>query len=256
MARSSEAAIIFVGNGPETEGEGHDRSDLALPGAQADLVKAVAATGTPTVVVLIGGSPVIMRDWLDSVAAVIEAWYPGEMGGQAIAEVLFGAVNPSGKLTITFPRKIGQLPLYYNAKPSGRDQGYQDESGTALFPFGHGLSYSRFEYRDLAITPAEGQQFNIQFELANLGPMQGDEVPQLYIHDEVSTYTRPVKELKAFTRVNLEAGESKKVAFILAVDQLGYYGRDGKYQVEPGMFDVWIGSSSEDIRLGGKIIVK
>jgi beta-glucosidase len=256
MARSSDVAVVFVGNGPETEGEGRDRSDLALPGAQADLVKAVAATGTPTVVVLISGSPVIMRDWLESVAAVVEAWYPGEMGGLAIAEVLFGEVNPSGKLTISFPRKIGQLPLYYNAKPSGRDQGYMDESGTALFPFGYGLSYTRFEYGGMEITPAEGQQFTIQFELANSGPMEGDEVAQLYVHDVISTYTRPVKELKAFTRVHLEAGESKKVVFNLEAGQLGYYGRDGKYRVEPGAFDVWIGSSSEDIRLGGKIVVK
>jgi beta-glucosidase len=197
-----------------------------------------------------------MRDWLDNVAAVVEAWYPGEMGGQAIAEVLFGKVNPSGKLTISFPRKIGQLPLYYNAKPSGRDQGYMDESGTALFPFGYGLSYTRFEYRSLEITPVEGQQFTIQFELANIGLMEGDEVVQLYVHDVVSTYTRPVKELKAFMRVHLKSGEAKRVAFNLTAGQLGYYGRDGKYLVEPGAFDVWIGSSSEDIRLGGKIIVK
>jgi beta-glucosidase len=256
VAKKSDVAIVFVGNGPETEGEGRDRSDLTLPGAQADLVKAVAAIGTPTVVVLIGGSPVIMRDWLDNVAAVVEAWYPGEMGGQAIAEVLFGEVNPSGKLTMSFPRKIGQLPLYYNAKPSGRDQGYTDESGTALFPFGYGLSYTRFEYCNLEITPAEGQQFTIQFELANIGPMEGDEVAQLYVRDVVSTYTRPVKELKAFTRVHLKQGESMTVTFKLAADALGYYGRDGKYQVEPGTFDIWIGSSSEDIRLGGKITVQ
>jgi len=256
VASASDAAVVFVGNGPETEGEGRDRSDLTLPGAQADLVRAVAATGTPTVVVLIGGSPVIMRDWLDNVSAVVEAWYPGELGGQAIAEVLFGEISPSGKLTITFPRKIGQLPLYYNAKPSGRDQGYQDESGAALFPFGHGLSYIRFDYKNLEITPAEGQQFTLTFDLVNFGAMEGEEVAQLYVRDEFSTYARPVKELKAFTRVHLKTGESKKVTFTLAADQLGYYGRDGKYQVEPGTFDLWIGSSSEDIRLGGKIIVK
>ena len=256
VARSCEVALVFVGNGAETEGEGRDRSDLTLPGAQADLVKAVAATGTPTVVVLIGGSPVIMRDWLDHVAAVVEAWYPGEMGGQAIAEILFGECNPSGKLTITFPRKIGQLPLYYNAKPSGRDQGYLDESGAAQFPFGHGLSYTRFDYRNLEINPVEGQQFSITFDLINLGAMEGEEVAQLYVRDVVSTYARPIKELKAFSRVHLKAGELKQVTFTLAADQLGYYGRDGKYQVEPGAFDLWIGSSSEDIRLGGKLIVK
>ena len=255
LARKSDVALVFVGNGAETEGEGRDRSDLTLPGVQADLVKAVAATGTPTVVVLINGSPILMKGWLETVSAVLEAWYPGEMGGQAIADVLFGQFNPSGKLPMTFPRNIGQLPLYYNAKPSGRDQGYTDESGSALFPFGYGLSYTQFEYRDLEITPAEDQQFTIQFNLCNSGSRDGDEVVQLYVHDVVSTYTRPVKELKGFQRVHLKAGETCKVIFNLTAKQLGYYTSTDKYRVEPGAFDVWIGSSSEDNRLAGRLIV-
>ncbi len=256
VARGCNAAVVFVGNGVETEGEGRDRSDLALPGIQADLVRAIAATGIPTIVVLINGGPVIMKGWLDAVPAVIEAWYPGERGGQAIAEVLFGDVNPSGRLPITFPRTIGQIPLYYNTKPSGRDMGYADEGGDALFPFGHGLSYTRFEYKDLEVTPSNDQQFRFRFELTNAGSHDGDEVVQLYVHDVISTYTRPVKELKAFQRVHLAAGEKTPVYFELPVSNLGYYTRDGKYHVERGAFDVWIGSSSEDIRLGVRVMVK
>ena len=256
VARGCKAAVVFVGNGAETEGEGRDRSDLGLPGVQADLVKAIAATGVPTVIVLINGGPVIMKDWLDAVPAVIEAWYPGERGGQAIAEVLFGDVNPSGRLPITFPRTIGQIPLYYNAKPSGRDMGYADESGTALFPFGHGLSYTRFEYNNLEVTPTSDQQFNLRFDLTNAGSRDGDEVVQLYVHDVVSTYSRPVKELKAFQRVHLAAGETRTIYIDLPVSRLGYYSRDGKYHVERGAFDLFLGASSEDIRLGTRVMVQ
>jgi len=224
---------------------------------QEDLIQAVFATGTPTVVVLINGSPILMRDWLDSVAAVVEAWYPGEQGGQAIAEILFGQTMPSGKLTLSFPRNMGQLPLYYNAKPSGRDPGYADEGGTALFPFGFGLSYANFVYHNLDITPSAGQQFSVQFELENTSEFyEGDEIVQLYVHDVLSTYTRPVKELKAFQRVHLDPGESKTVTIDLPASRLGYYNRKGEYVVEPGAFDIWIGSSSEDIRLAGQITVK
>ena len=256
LTRSCKTAVVFVGNGTETEGEGRDRSDLSLPGVQADLVRAIAATGVPTVVVLINGGPVIMKDWLDTVPAVIEAWYPGERGGQAIAEVLFGEVNPSGRLPITFPKAIGQIPLYYNTKPSGRDMGYADEGGAALFPFGHGLSYSRFEYKNLEVTPSSDQQFTLRFELTNVGKYDGDEIVQLYVHDVVSTYTRPVKELKAFQRIHLAAGESTPVYFELPISKMGYYTRDGKYHVERGAFDLWVGSSSEDFRLGIRVMVK
>jgi beta-glucosidase len=255
-ARGCDLAVIIVGNSSETEGEGRDRSDLSLPGVQAELVKAVAATGVPTVVVLINGSPIIMKDWIDTVAAVVEAWYPGEQGGTAIAEVLFGQTNPSGKLTISFPRNIGQLPLYYNAKPSGRDQGYADESGTALFPFGHGLSYTSFAYRGLEITPTDGPAFTIRCEVENSGEQEGDEVVQLYVHDVLSTYSRPAKELKGFQRLHLEPGESKQVSFDLPASRLGYYTRQGKYVVEPGVFSILVGSSSEDIRLAGEVTVK
>ena len=255
-ARGCDVAIVVVGNSSETESEGHDRADLSLPGVQPDLIKAIAATGTPTVVVMVNGSPVMMRSWLDTVPAVIEAWYCGEQGGLAIAEILFGKVNPSGRLPITFPRNIGQLPLYYNSKPSGRNAGYVDESGSPLYRFGHGLSYTNFEYSDLEITSTSDRVFNIQCTLKNTGPMAGDEVVQLYVHDILSTYTRPVIELKAFQRVSLAVGESKKVTFELAADQLGYYTRDGKYQVEPGVFDIWIASSSEKPCLEGNLTVK
>lgn len=255
-ARGCEVALVFVGNSGETESEGHDRSDLSLPGVQADLIKAIAATGTPTVVILLNGSPVLMRGWLEVTSAVVEAWYPGETGGQAIAEVLFGKVNPSGKLPINFPRNIGQLPLYYNNKPSGRNEGYVDEGGAALFPFGFGLSYSHFDYQDLEIHSEDGKQFSISFNLSNLGPMDGDEIVQLYVHDVISTFTRPVKELKGFQRVHLAVGETKKVSFELKADQLGYVTRDGKYEIEPGEFKVWLAGASDKPNLEGSLIVR
>lgn len=254
-ASRSQVALLFVGNSWLTEGEQRDRANLDLPGVQAELIKQVAATGVPTVVVLINGSAVTMLDWIDRVNAVVEAWYPGEAGGTAIAEILFGDTNPSGKLPITFPRTVGQLPLYYNYKPSGRIYDYVDLSGKPLFPFGHGLSYTTFAYRNLRIRRLRNETMRVRLEIENTGERAGDEVVQLYVHDVVASLARPVKELKGFKRVSLQPHETQEVTFDIAVEQLGMYGADMRYIVEPGEFEIMVGSSSEDIRLSGRVKV-
>ncbi len=257
-AQKSEAAVLFVGNSEQTEGEQKDRATLDLPGVQEELIKAVAATGIPLVVVLINGSAITMGNWIDQVPAVLEAWYPGEQGGAATARALFGDVNPGGKLPVTFPRTTGQLPLYYNYKPSGRIDAYVDQSGKAAFPFGHGLSYTTFEYSNLRIEPeqvsADGQ-VNLKFDLKNSGEVPGDEVVQVYVHDTLACVARPVKELKAFKRISLGAGETKEVSINIEAQSLGLYDIEMNYIVEPGSFEVMVGSSSEDIRLNGKLDV-
>jgi beta-glucosidase len=255
-ARQSQVALLFVGNSGRTEGEQRDRANLDLPGVQGELIKQVAATGVPTIVVLINGSAVTMLDWIDQVGAVVEAWYPGEAGGTAIAEVLFGDTNPSGKLPITFPRTVGQLPLYYNYKPSGRIYDYVDLTGKPLFPFGHGLSYTAFTYRNLHIRLERKKTVKVSLEVENTGERAGDEVVQLYIHDVVASVARPVKELKGFRRISLQPHETKEVTFEVSVQQLGLYDADLRYIVEPGEFEIMVGSSSEDIRLTGRLEVK
>lgn len=261
VAKKSSVAILFVGNSaPETEGEQRDRCNLDLPGLQEDLIKEICNTGTPVVVVLINGSAITMSKWINKVEAIVEAWYPGEEGGNAIADVLFGDYNPGGKLPITFPKTIGQLPFYYNHKPTGRVDDYVDMRGKqAMFPFGYGLSYTEFEYSNLKINPEkinpEGK-VNISTEVENVGRYKGDEVVQMYIHDAVATIARPVKELKRFKRITLEPGERKTVHFTLTSEDLASYDIDMNLGVEPGIFEVMIGSSSEDIRLKGVFEVK
>lgn len=255
-ARQSQVAVLFVGNSWQTEGEQRDRANLDLPGVQAELIKEVAATGVPTVVVLINGSAVTMLDWIDRVGAVVEAWYPGEAGGTAIAEVLFGDTNPGGKLPITFPRAVGQLPLYYNYKPSGRIYDYVDLSGKPLFPFGHGLSYTTFAYRNLQVRVERKKTVRVSLEVENTGERAGDEVVQLYVHDLVASVARPVKELKGFRRISLQPHEAREVTFEIPVEQLGFYDAEMQYTVEPGEFEIMVGSSSEDIRLRGRLEIK
>jgi beta-glucosidase len=257
-ARQSQAAVLFLGNDQRTEGEQRDRANLELPGAQPELIAAVAATGVPVVVVLINGAPVVMTGWIDKVAAVIEAWYPGEAGGQAITEILFGDANPGGKLPVSIPRSMGQLPLFYNYKPSGRSDDYVDLTGKPLFPFGFGLSYTTFAYRSLAITPQKAgarQTVTVSLEVENTGAIAGDEVVQLYVHDRLASVVRPVKELKAFQRISLKPGETRQVKLALDVQQLGLYDAGLRYVVEPGEFDILVGSSSEDIHLKGTLVV-
>ncbi|MCX7720482.1 MAG: glycoside hydrolase family 3 C-terminal domain-containing protein [Dictyoglomus thermophilum] len=261
IAQKSDVAILFMGNSvPETEGEQRDRHNLNLPGVQEDLIKEICNTNTPVIVVLINGSAITMMNWIDKVQAVIEAWYPGEEGGNAIADVLFGDYNPGGKLPISFPKYSSQLPLYYNHKPSGRVDDYVDLRGNQyLFPFGYGLSYTDFKYSNLRITPEEiprDGEVVITFDIENIGKYKGDEVVQLYLHDEFASVARPIKELKRFERVTLDVGERKTVSFKLNRRDLEFLSMDMELVVEPGRFEVLIGSSSEDIRLKGFFIVK
>ncbi len=254
-ARASDIAVIVAG---VEEGEFRDRAMLGLPGRQPELIDAVAATGKPTIVVLIGGSAITMP-WLDKVGAVLDAWYPGEAGGDAVADILFGEANPGGRLPITFPVSEGQLPLSYNHKPTGRGDDYVDLTGMALFPFGFGLSYTTFEYSGLRIEPAgipaDGSA-TIHCTVANTGAREGDEVVQLYLRDVLASVTRPVMELRRFQRIRLKAGERRDVEFTIGPGDLRLLDADMKWVVEPGDFRVMIGASSKDIRLRGQITVR
>jgi len=254
-ARASDVAIVVAGL---EEGEFRDRAKLGLPGAQPELVEAVAATGKPTIVVLIGGSAITMP-WLERAAAVVDAWYPGEAGGDAVADVLFGEANPAGRLPITFPVSEGQLPLYYDHKPTGRGDDYVDETGMPLFPFGFGLSYTTFEYSNLVIEPAEMPATGtatIHCTVKNTGRRAGDEVAQLYVHDVLASVARPVLELKGFERVALQPGEQRTLIFTVGPDALRMLDANMKWVVEPGAFRVLIGASSRDIRLRGQLTVR
>jgi len=256
LARRSDAVVLAAG---VEEGEFRDRARLGLPGRQEELIRAVAATGKPVVVVLVGGSGITMSSWIDRVGGVVDAWYAGEQGGNAVADVLFGDANPAGRLPITFPMDEGQLLLYYNHKPTGRGDDYVDLTGMPLFPFGFGLSYTTFEYANLAIEPAAidaAGSATVRCTVKNTGARAGDEVVQLYVRDVLASMARPVMELKGFERVALAPGESKTVAFTLGRDQLKMLDRDMKWVVEPGVFRIMVGSSSKDIRLRGELTVK
>jgi beta-glucosidase len=256
LASSSDLALVAVGI---EEGEGRDRSDIRLPGRQAELVRRVAAAGVPTAVVLFGGSAIDMSDWLDAARAVLMAWYPGEEGGRAIADVLWGDASPSGRLPITFPRSAGQLPLVYDHKPTGRLDDYLDASGEPLFPFGHGLSYTEFRYSGLSVTPAAvapGGTARVALRIENAGPVAGAEVVQLYLHDPLASVTRPVLALKGFRKVFLEPGTAAAVEFELGPRELALLDEALREVVESGEFRIYVGGSSRDIRLKGTLTVK
>lgn len=256
LAAGSAAAVVVVGI---EEGEFRDRADLALPGRQEELIRRVADTGTPTVVVLVGGSAVTVTRWRDRVAALLQVWYPGEAGGLAVADVLFGACNPAGRLPVTFPVAAGQLPLTYHHLPTGRGDDYLDLTGRPQYPFGYGLSYTRFEYADLQLEPPRitaGDSAVVRCTVTNVGPVAGDEVVQLYLHDELASLARPVTELKGVRRVHLAAGESREVRFVLGPDALALLDRELRSVVEPGAFRVMIGASSRDVRLRGVLTVR
>ncbi|MGB9894464.1 MAG: glycoside hydrolase family 3 N-terminal domain-containing protein [Thermoproteota archaeon] len=262
LAKKSSVAVVVVGersglSKEDTSGEGRDRSELSLPGVQEELIKAVYETGTPTVVILVNGRPLAIPWVVEHVPSILEVWLPGEEGGNAVADVLFGDYNPSGKLPISFPKSIGQIPVYYNRKTSSFGS-YVSSDSKSLFPFGHGLSYTKFEYSNLEIAPKKVEpagEVYIKFEVKNKGSIKGDEVVQLYLRDVVASLTRPVKELKGFKRITLEPEEKKKVTFILHTDQLAFYDEYLNLVVEPGAYEVMIGSSSEDIRLSGSFEV-
>ncbi|ACK42133.1 MULTISPECIES: glycoside hydrolase family 3 N-terminal domain-containing protein [Dictyoglomus] len=234
-------------------GEGNDRTTLELFGIQRDLLRELHKLGKPIVLVLVNGRPQALKWEHENLNAILEAWYPGEEGGDAVADVIFGDYNPSGKLPISFPAVTGQVPVYYNRKPSAFTD-YVEESAKPLYPFGHGLSYTTFEYSNLKIHPEKVnalEKVEISFTIKNTGVREGEEVVQLYVHDQVASLERPVKELKGFKKIHLKPGESKRVTFILYPEQLAFYDEFMRFVVEKGIFEIMIGSSSEDIRLTG-----
>jgi beta-glucosidase len=246
-ARDSDVAIVAVGESADMSGEAASRSSLDLPGRQLDLVKAVQATGKPTVVVLMNGRSLTINWLAENTPAILETWFAGSQAGNAIADVLFGDVNPGGKLPVTFPRTVGQVPLYYNHKNTGRPPDannkytskYLDVDWRPLFPFGYGLSYTQFKISNLQLSaqriPLNGQ-LRVSVDIENTGRRTGDEVVQLYIRDVAASVTRPVKELKGFRRLTLQAGEKQRVEFVLTAEQLGFWNRQMRFAVEPGEF--------------------
>ncbi|MGB8479567.1 MAG: glycoside hydrolase family 3 C-terminal domain-containing protein [Acidobacteriaceae bacterium] len=276
-ARKASVAVVVVGENPRnagkggvpaTDGEGYDVATLDLTGVQEDLVKAIQATGTPTVLVLINGRPLSIRWASAHVPAIVETWEPGERGGEAVADVLFGDYNPSGRLAITIPRSVGQLPAFYNYKPSkqywvqqgwSHDRGYADMPGTPLYPFGYGLSYTEFKYSNLHVTPAQMYQAGnavVSVDVTNTGKRPGVETVQLYVHERYTPVAIPVKQLRGFERVALNPGETKTVTMKLTPDDLMLLDRDMHWTVVSGTFDLMIGKSSADIVLSQPLQVQ
>lgn len=255
LAEKSDLAIVVVGENPlryqktKTCGENIDRMSIDLLGTQEALVKEIHKTGVPVIVVLVGGRPLSVNWIAQNVPAVIQAWEPGSMGGEALANILTGKVNPSAKLPISIPRHSGQIQMIYNHKPSQYFHKYRDGASTPLYAFGYGLSYTEFEYGDLKLSEekvSEDGSFKASIEVRNAGECEGTEVVQLYIRDDYSSATRPVKELKDFVRVTLKPGESRVVEFTVTPDKLAYFDRGMNYGVEPGTFTVMVGGSSRD----------
>ncbi|MGN6618805.1 MAG: glycoside hydrolase family 3 C-terminal domain-containing protein [Ilyomonas sp.] len=256
IAKQADVAIVSAGI---HEGEFQDRAMLSLPGHQEELINAVAKTGKPVIVVLVGGSAITMNNWLNNASAILDVWYPGEQGGNAVADVLFGKYNPAGRLPITFPITAGQLPLVYNHKPTGRADYYYDLSGLPLFPFGFGLSYTTFKYSNLRFEKSnirKDDSVKVFCTIKNTGNIAGDEVAQLYIHDVLASVTQPVMQLKGFERIHLNPGESKEISFLITPAILSMLDKNLQRVVEPGDFDIMIGASSLDIRLKEKLTVK
>jgi len=257
-AKNSDVAVVVLGDSGKTVGESASRTSLDLPGHQLELVQAVQATGKPVVVVLINGRPMSIN-WVDKyVPGIIEAWFPGVQGGTAIADVLFGDYNPGGKLTMTFPRTVGQIPFNFPTKPKAQWEGEKTRVNGALYYFGHGLSYTTFAYTELKINPSKQNSHGnvtVSISVKNTGSLEGDEVVQLYTRDLVSSVTTYEKNLRGFERLHLKPGETRTVSFTLAPDALGLWNRDMRFVVEPGKFRVMIGSSSEDIRLTGEFSI-
>ncbi|WP_455584224.1 glycoside hydrolase family 3 N-terminal domain-containing protein [Bacteroides sp.] len=267
QAQEADVAIVVLGGGQRTCGENKSRSSLDLPGRQLDLLKAVQATGKPVILVLINGRPLSVN-WADKfVPAIIEAWYPGSKGGTAIADILFGDYNPGGKLTVTFPKSVGQIPFNFPCKPSSQidggknpgPEGNMSRINGALYPFGYGLSYTTFEYSDISIFPkaiTPNQKAQVRCKITNTGRRAGDEVVQLYVRDILSSVTTYEKNLEGFERIHLQPGETKEVSFTLDRKALELLNANNDWVVEPGDFSIMLGASSEDIRLSGILTVK
>lgn len=259
VAKSSDVIIAVVGESRNMSGEASSRATLDLSGVQEDLLKELHKTGKPIVVVLMNGRPLTIPWLQENIPAIVEAWYPGISAGSAVADILFGDVNPSGKLTVTFPRYVGQVPIYYNHKNTGRPHDpknhytsyYMDLENTPLYPFGFGLSYTTFEYSNLTLDKKEikkNESLKVSVDVKNTGSREGKEVVQLYIRDLVGSVTRPVKELKDFTKISLKPGETKHVEFTITPDKLKFYDINMNYVVEPGDFKVFVGTNSVDVK--------
>jgi len=257
LAKRSEMVILAIGEDCYQSGEGRSQTDIGLKGLQQELFDEIYKVNQNIVVVLMNGRPLAIPEIAEKAPAILEAWHAGSEAGHAIADLLSGKFNPSGKLPMSFPRHVGQCPIYYNYKNTGRPTGqtpqwvlyscYTDAPNSPLFPFGYGLSYTTFSYSDLSLDKKEikpGDAVQVTVKVANTGSVKGEEVVQLYIHDEVATYARPVKELKGFQKIELAPGETRQVTFSLSKEELGYYHPNGTYVVEPGSFKVMIGGSS------------
>ena len=266
-ARQADVAVVVLGGGQRTCGENKSRTSLDLPGRQLQLLQAIQATGKPVVLILINGRPLSIN-WADKfVPAILEAWYPGSKGGMALADILFGDYNPGGKLTVTFPKTVGQIPFNFPCKPSSQIDGGKNPGPTgnmsringALYPFGYGLSYTTFEYSDLDITPrviTPNESATVRLKVTNTGKRAGDEVVQLYIRDVLSSITTYEKNLAGFQRIHLEPGETQELFFTIDRKHLELLDADMKWVVEPGDFVLMAGASSEDIRLNGTLTVE
>jgi beta-glucosidase len=254
-AKSADLVIAVFGEPQEHSGEAASRAHLTLGGRQVEVLKALIATGKPIALVLVAGRPLELGSLVEEIPSIVMAWYPGTEGGSALADVLFGDVSPSGKLPVTYPRTVGQVPIYYNHLPSGRPTlpsnrftlHYLDEPITPLFPFGWGLSYTRFAYGDAAIAQqrlAPDGMLEVSVTVKNTGSRPGQEVVQLYTQDPVASRSRPVRELKAFEKVSLQPGEAKRVHLKVPVENLGFHLDDGTYLVEAGEIRTFVGGNS------------
>jgi beta-glucosidase len=254
-AAKADVVILAVGESNARSGEDNCVASLDLPAGQDELIEAVCGLGKPVVLVVLAGRPVTLTRAARYAGAILYAWHPGSLGAAAIADVLFGDVNPSAKLPVSFPRAEGQIPIHYNRKSTGKPWSkYLDMPAAPLFPFGFGLSYTTFEYSDLRLSNAEigvSESVVVSALVANTGPRAGEEVAQCYVQDCVAGITRPARELKGFARLVLQPGESRRVEFVLGPEELSFYGRDGKRRVEPGNFKVWVGGDSAATLEGG-----
>jgi len=261
IAKKADVIVVAAGEAAEMSGEASSRSDIEIPETQRELIKALLKTGKPVVLVLFTGRPLALKWEEENVPAILNVWFGGSEAGDAIADVVFGDVNPSGKLTMTFPQNVGQIPLYYAHKNTGRplsgpwfqkfQSNYLDVSNEPLYPFGYGLSYTEFGYGEIKLSANEiiaNDSLFVTIDVTNKGGRDGSEVVQLYIHDVVGSVTRPVKELKGFQKINLKAGETKTVSFTLGMKDLSFYNADLKFVTEPGKFDVYVGGDSKNVK--------
>jgi beta-glucosidase len=257
VAQAADQVVLALGETREMSGEANSRSTLDLPGRQEELIEEIKATGKPFAVVLFNGRPLALEDMVDHAPAILEAWFPGVQAGPAVADVVFGKVNPGGKLPVSFPYRVGQVPIYYNHERTGRpcnktfkwnSQHRDIPSCSPLYVFGYGLSYTTFEVSNLRLSPTSVSRkgsLTASVTVENTGSRKGDEVVQVYIHDPVATISQPVRRLRGFERVTLNPGEMRKVEFTLDRSDFGFYDNRGKFVVEPGQIDVYAGSSSD-----------